>query len=368
MITTAEGAPAPALRVPDRHHRPTPRRPHRPSDRQASLRFGVLGVLDVAAADGPIDLRGPKLRALTAVLALNPNQVVSADRLIEALWGDDPPSTAPNTLQTYVSRLRTAVGPGVVETRAPGYVLAVDREQIDAFRFERLVGEAIAAFAAGDADRASALLEDALGLWRGEPLAEFAFDDFAQLQIVRLQEARLTATEEWAEAQLALGRHAETVPTLSALVAQHPLRERLCAQLILALYRSGRQSDALRSYAELRRNLGDELGIEPTPALRRLEEAVLLQRSDLEWEGPAPEVRAARAGTAPAAVRQDTPLPPRFVRTDEPFVGRERELALLVAEQHRAAEDGPRLVLLEGEPGVGKTRLAAELGLRLHQA
>jgi DNA-binding SARP family transcriptional activator len=207
---------------------------------------------------------------------------VPADRLIEQLWSGNAPESAVNTLQGYVSRLRKVLdangsdgGQPTIAFRAPGYVLTTPQEQIDARRFERHLGEAEARAATGDAAGAADSLREALALWRGAPLADFTYEEFAQTEIARLEELRLKAVEERIDADLACGRHASLIPELEALVAEHPLRERLRAQLMLALYRSGRQGEALAVYREARRVMQEELGIEPTRALSGLERAIL---------------------------------------------------------------------------------------------
>jgi DNA-binding SARP family transcriptional activator len=235
-----------------------------------------------------IALTGAKQRALLASLLLNANQIVSSDRLIDELWGEDSPESGRTALQVCVSRLRKALGAAgaSVVTRDPGYVVRLEREQLDLHRFERLVDEADASEPAV----AAAKLREALGLWRGPALADLAYESFAQGAIGRLDELRLTALEKRVEADLALGRHADVVAELEALVADHPLRERLRAQLMLALYRCGRQADALAAYQTARLVLVDGLGIEPSPPLRELEQAILRQDAALELaQAAAPE-------------------------------------------------------------------------------
>ncbi|HEX6597268.1 MAG TPA: AfsR/SARP family transcriptional regulator, partial [Acidimicrobiales bacterium] len=202
------------------------------------MEFRVLGLLEVLDAGRTVELRGRKARAVLAMLLMRPGEVVSADRLAEGLWGDDQPSTAAATLQVYVSHLRKALGPEAIRTRSPGYVLAVAPDQVDAGRFEELVARG-RALLGDDPGAARALLAEALALWRGPALADFTSEDFARAKAARLEELRLVAVEERAEADLALGHHAELVAHLRGLVDEHPLRERLWAQLILALYRSG---------------------------------------------------------------------------------------------------------------------------------
>jgi DNA-binding SARP family transcriptional activator len=267
------------------------------------MELRILGPLEVRDGERSIALGGAKQRGLLAILLLHANEVVSADRLIDELWGDDPPATAAHTVQVYVSNLRKALrqaaGREVVVTRPPGYVVETGPDELDLARFERLVALGQNELGRGDAAAAAAALAEALALWRGQPLADFAYERFAQAAIARLEELRISASEARIEADLALGRHALLVPELQALVAAHPLRERLRSQLMLALYRSGRQADALEAFQEARRALVDGLGIDPGPALQQLERAILNQDPLLELESPA--VIAAGAPTARAS-------------------------------------------------------------------
>jgi len=246
--------------------------------------FKILGTLEIEGPEGPISLGGRNQRAVLAVLLLRPGELVSMERLVRDLWGEEPPKTAVTSLQNAVSQLRKALGPDVLETRAPGYVLRVERDRIDSHRFERLVAEARGV----PAPERVALLREALKLWRGPALAEFAFDSFALPEARRLEELHLAALEERLDAELELGRHAEVAGELESLVAAEPLRERLRGQLMLALYRSGRQAEALKSYQEARRTLVDELGIEPGAALQQLHGAILRQEAGLAAPGAAP--------------------------------------------------------------------------------
>ena len=248
-----------------------------------AVEFRILGRLEVVLDGRAVDLRATKVRSLLAMLLTNPNQVVSAERLADGLWGDDRPESAVNTLQGYVSQLPKALGGERIQTRPPGYVLTVDEDRIDVGRFERLLGEGRRAKASEDPGGAADLLAQALELWRGEALADFTYAEWAQAEIARLRELYLVATEECIEARLDLGQHHELLSELEALLAGHPLRGRLWAARILALYRSGRQADALRSYQELREVLSEELGIAPSPPLVALEASVLRQRASLEW-------------------------------------------------------------------------------------
>ena len=245
------------------------------------LEFRVLGPLEVANGDGVVEIAAPKQRALIAMLLLHANEVLSVDRLVDALWGESPPKTAVTSLQNTVSQLRKLLGADVVATKAPGYVLKAEPESLDLARFERLVASARGA----EPSQRALLLREALELWRGDPLPELRFEPFADSEIRRLEELRLVVLEQRIEADLEAGRHAELAPELERLVQLHPLRERLRAHLMLALYRSGRQVEALQAYGDARRVLVDELGIEPSPALQQLHAAILRQESRLE--GPA---------------------------------------------------------------------------------
>ena len=242
------------------------------------LRYSLLGPLEVERDGEPVEIAGQKQRAVLASLALNAGQVVPTERLITELWGESPPPTAATALQNAVSQLRKALGAEPVVTKAPGYMLAVDRSQVDVHRFE---AELDAAKSAGAEERRK-LLKGALGLWRGPPLAEFTYESFAQGEIGRLEERRLAAVEDLLEAELELGNAAELVGEIESLVRDSPLRERLRGQLMRALYGSGRQAEALQAYQETRRVLVDELGIEPSPALQQLHASILRQESTLE--------------------------------------------------------------------------------------
>ena len=247
------------------------------------LEVRLLGPIEVERGSGLVALGGQKPRALFAVLALEPGRVVSVDRLVEALWPGDPPATAAHAVQVYVSQLRKALGPAI-STRAPGYVLELDLKRVDVHRFARLAQQGHAALEDGDAASSEVALREALALWRGPALADFIYEPFAQNEIARLEELRTVVVEERIDADLALGRHAELVPELEALVQAEPLRERPRAQLMLALYRSGRQADALAAYRQARDTLVEELGVDPGPELRELEAAILRQDDSLLLE------------------------------------------------------------------------------------
>jgi DNA-binding SARP family transcriptional activator/tetratricopeptide (TPR) repeat protein len=293
------------------------------------MEFRILGPLEVTADGRALDLGGHKQRTLLALLLLQANRVVSSDHLIDALWEEEPPGTAPKALQVHVSQLRKLVGRERLETRAPGYLLRVESDELDLARFERLQKEG--------------RLDEALALWRGTPLADFAYQRFAEAEIARLEELRLACLEERIERDLARGRHAELAGELDALVREHRLRERLRGQLMLALYRSGRQADALDAYQDARAALVDELGIEPGRELRELHQAILEQSAALDL--------VAEVETRP--------------EPDGGFlVGREAELDELEAGLGDAFAGRGRLFLLFGEPGIGKSRLAEEVASR----
>ena len=286
--------------------------------------FRVLGPLEVGGDRGSVELGGVKQRSLLAMLLLHAGEVVSTDRLVDALWGASPPITSGKSIQVYVSRLRKALADDRLITRPPGYVLYLEPDELDLARFEQLVGEARGA----PPETASAKLAEALALWRGAPLADLAYEVFAQAEIARLEELRLAAVEHRVEADLALRRHADLVPELETLVGRYPLRERFRYQLMLALYRCDRQADALEAYQAARRELSDGLGLEPSESLKQLEAAILRQE---------PELAPPTVPTAPpAAVGVPTP-----------------ERALLVAPRTLDALDGLLGVarpLAEGEP------------------
>jgi DNA-binding SARP family transcriptional activator/DNA-binding CsgD family transcriptional regulator/tetratricopeptide (TPR) repeat protein len=335
------------------------------------LHFTVLGAFRVDRGDRMVDL-GPRLqRALLAILIVEAGHVVPVDRLVDLLWRDEPPAAAIASVQAYISQLRRVLEPGrpvrapaqVLVTQDPGYVLRAGDGQVDALRFQALAQRAHKDLTEDRPAAAAAGLADALALWRGDPLAEFAGESWAVPVVARLVEAYDLAVEDRVDAWLALGGHAQAAAELEAMVAARPLRERRWAQLIVAAYRCGRQADALRAYERCRAVLAGELGLEPGPELRRLQTAVLAQDPSLDWEpdlaagavaAPAPPVPAgaAPAGAQPAALRHAGSPPGPFL------VGREAELAHLRDTLRQTASGHGGAVVLVGEPGVGKTTLA----------
>jgi len=291
-----------------------------------TVEFRILGPLELVRAGRSVDIRGFRQRALLARLLLDANRVIARDRLIDDLWGEVPPPGVANALQVAVSRLRRALGGDVtIGATGLGYGIEVDDDALDVQRFERLRDEGIHALASGDPGAASSALWDALSLWRGPPLVDFTYEPFARGEIARLEEARLGAVEKRIESELALGRHAEVTGELEGLVLEYPLREAFRSQLVLALYRSGRQGDALDAYRSTREVLAEELGIDPSPQLRELHERILrqdpslappvdvvrrqpqadpVQASDLD-KPPTVVSRDVAAGVAPAAPRKE---------------------------------------------------------------
>jgi DNA-binding SARP family transcriptional activator len=330
------------------------------------LEFRILGPLEIDDDEGRrIPLGASRQRAILAILLTRANEVVSADRLIDDLWGERPPRTARNTLHYHVSQLRKALGADRIVTRPPGYLARVDAGELDLERFTELLGQ-------GGVER----LREALGLWRGPPLADLAYEPFAQAEIGRLEELRLTALEERVEADLELGRHAQLVAELEALIDRHPLRERLRGQLMLALYRSGRQAEALEAYREARRYLVAEIGIEPGPVLQELERAVL--RHDCALDLPGGPKPAAPGRAVLLALRDESRLdaltslaeplarqPPRELLLTA-LIGDEARLGAMTRLLHeRRAELLSRGVsvraaaLTSDEPALDLVRLAA---------
>jgi DNA-binding SARP family transcriptional activator/class 3 adenylate cyclase/predicted ATPase len=317
--------------------------------------FRILGPLEVRDGDREVRLRGGKQRALLALLLVNANRTLAIDRIVDELWGEDVPETAQKMVQIYVSHLRKVLPRGALHTRPPGYAFQLEPDELDLHRFERLVAEARAALDAGRAAEASGGFRAALELWRGPALAEFAFEPFAPAEGARLEELRVYALEGRLEADLLLGRHGDLVGELEALIARHPLREGLRRQHMLALYRSGRQAEALAAYQEARRTLADQLGIEPSPALRELERQILQQHSSLDLTAPpaAPSEAVPAPAAAHTAVLPPASAAPAAVRP----VGRDPDLGRLSVALREALAGERRLVFVSGEAGIGKTTL-----------
>ena len=325
------------------------------------MEFALLGPLEVRCDSGLIPLKRRRPRTLLISLLLRVGRVVPADVLIDDVWRDHPLSDPANALQGQVSYLRrvlrlSSTGPApALRTTVGGYVLDVDPASVDVRRFERQVSSAAGRLGdptSGDAEVALSELRAALSLWRGEPLQDVAHEPFAVAEVQRLRELRATALEHEIDALLLLGHHEQAVPALRRLIAEHPLRERFRAQMVLALYRSGRQAEALREFDATRAQLIEELGVEPGPDLRRLQRAVLEHDPHLDWIRPAePADPAAPPATAPAQLgrtrSRGLPAPTTGL------VGREREITRI----HDALGDN-RMVTLTGPGGVGKTRLA----------
>ncbi len=321
------------------------------------LRFGLLGPLEVSVAGRPIAVVGTRPKALLAILLAHANRVVPADRLIDDLWSGSPTPGATATLQGYVSEVRKALADATGErapilTRRPGYLIQLTDDQLDLLRFDRLLAEARAGAGSGG-EPVGARLRQALDLWRGPALADFVDEPFARPIAARYDEARLWALQERVEIDLQSGRHAELVTELDQLTVEHPLCERLWGQRMLALYRSGRQAEALRAYQELRSRLDTELGIGPSPALQRLENAVLLQDPSLEPAVVAQPTRPVVPDPADDLPGEHSHSPPAQVTR---FVGRKRELPVV-----RQLLADTRLLTLTGSGGCGKTRMAAHL-------
>ncbi|MCA1844772.1 MAG: AAA family ATPase, partial [Actinobacteria bacterium] len=349
------------------------------------VQIGLLGPLEVATVGGRrVQVPGAKERCLLAVLAVDANREVTQDRLVEALWGGDPPRTARRTLQGLVSRVRAVLasaaadgpagsdGAASIEATSGGWMLRAGARVVDLSAAASLAEAGRAAMAAGDPARAAGLLADALNLWRGEPLAEFGGAAWSEPIASRLDELRRELTEERMAAELACGRHGPLVAELDVACRRAPLRERLWELRMLALYRAGRQADALRAFQELRDNLVDQLGIEPNPALARLERAILAQDPALDWVRTGPDAGVASGSAAAAAGVADPPpvwaeggarpVPAALAEwRGSTFVGRDAELAELDTVWHRARRGVRQAVFVAGEPGIGKTALVARV-------
>ena len=312
------------------------------------MQLRVLGPVEASADHRSLPLGGAKRRSVIAMLGLDANRTVSADRLIEGLWGEDAPPSAAKMVQNYVWRLRSVLGDdsgAEILTRGRGYELRIDPDAVDARRFERLLEAGRAARNGPSTDAA----REALALWRGPPLADVADEPFAAPQIRRLEELRLEATELAIDADLAVGRHAEVAAEIEGLIAEHPLRERLHGQRMLALYRCGRQAEALEAFRDARRVLVEQIGVEPGPELRRLHDAILRQDAGLEIEAATLELPRGLAAAA-----------------STPIVGRADALGALRTHWRRTLHHDGALIALVGSEGMGKTRLAAELATIAH--
>ncbi|HEY7731859.1 MAG TPA: BTAD domain-containing putative transcriptional regulator [Gaiellaceae bacterium] len=296
------------------------------------MEFRILGPLEVVDGERQVSLGGARQRAVLALLLTRANEIVSTERLIDQLWAEQPPKAAANTVQYYVSQLRKALGAERILTRAPGYLIEVEPGELDLDRFERLVEQ-------GDADA----LREALSLWRGQALADVSYEPFAQAESHRLEELRLVALERRIEADIAVGRHAELIGELEQLVARQPLRERLRSLLMLALYRSGRQADALAAYHAARATLVEELGLEPSPALQELERAILRQDPAL-----APDEPVAVPERSILVAVQDEALLDNLVSLAEPLARKPpREVLLAEVVESPAALTGASALLHE---------------------
>jgi class 3 adenylate cyclase/DNA-binding SARP family transcriptional activator len=314
---------------------------------ESTLEFRLLGSLEALYEDRPIALGGVRQRGLLALLLLRANEVVPRDRLIDELWRDHAPETAANALAALVARLRRVLPPDVLVTRSGGYEARIELEAIDVHRFERLLEEGSRALAEGDPARAAERLRLGLSLWRGPPLADFTYEPFAEPTILRLEEIRLAALENRIDADFALGRHSDLVGEIQSLLLEHPLRERLRGQLMLALYRSGRQAEALEVYREGRRILLDELGIDPSPALQDLEKAIL--RQDPVVRAPDPVRVDLVASTA-----SEAPPPSAGVVTPEKLADEVRPVTILFADVVGSTALGERLAPDEAKALVGE--------------
>ena len=319
----------------------------------SAVEFRLLGPFEVHRNGELLDVGPRKQRSLLALLLLHANRVVTTDRILEELWGDDAEGKE-NALWVYVSRLRAVLEPErdrdthpeVLVTSDHGYRLQVDQESIDAYRFEQAVIKGRSSIK-DDAEAAAGVLREALDLWRGSALQDFAYDDFAQAEITRLEELRLGAAEDAIEADLRSGLAGELIGELEPLHERNPLRERPVGQLMLALYRAGRSADALRTFERFRRGLGEELGIDPSPELCRLEEQILLHDSRLQLRRP----KTARAAPSGMAINPFHGLRPFSEDDAHSFFGRDRLIAAVV----RRLSEGDRLIALIGPSGSGKS-------------
>jgi len=305
-----------------------------------ALEYRVLGPLEATVDGQPVALGPPRHRALLVLLLAQANQVVPSTRLIDELWGEDPAPSAANILQGAVSQLRKALGKDAIETRGSGYAVRVEPDQLDVHRFERLANAGSSALETARFDEAADSLAEALALWRGEALADLTGEDAVYQVAARLEELRLTVRERLLEAELGRGRHGDVLPDVQALAREHPLRERPHGLLMLALYRCGRQAEALEAYRTTRARLVDELGIEPGPALQQLEQQILRQDTALIPAGPSPGPAPGPASPPAAAVEPASAI---LVSPLDPAA-----LDRLAALGEPLARDPPRELLLVG--------------------
>lgn len=332
------------------------------------MRYAILGPVELREGSRTVVLGGRRQVALLALLLVRANRAVASDELIDALWGDLGPEGAVKRLQVAVTRLRRTLDvagreSSVLRTVRGGYLLEVQPGEVDAEVFAARLAEGRQALDGGDVRRARLVLGDALGMWRGPALADVAYEEFALTEIRRLEELRLCAIEARVDAQLDLSEHGGLISELDALVTAHPGRERFAHQLMLALYRSGRQGEALDVYGRARAYLSGELGLEPGQALKSLQREILAQAPSLELRSSASEPVASGLDMSPSGR-----LPPALAGiTGDLFVGRHRDLEHLADVYAQAAGGSRRFVTLSGEPGIGKTRLAAEFALRAHE-
>ncbi len=334
--------------------------------------FRILGPIEAWSGERRLPLGGQRQLGLLAFLLLRGNRAASSDALLDAIWGPDR-SGADNRLQMAIARLRKALAPlqgdgeAMLRTVGGGYLLSVAPGELDTDVFEASMKQARTALESGKPARAAELSSVALGLWRGPPLAEVAFANFAQGEIRRLDELRLTALETRIDAELELGRHHELVGELDALVLEHPGRERLAGQLMVAEYRCGRQSEALEVYQRTRAHLARELGLEPGPALRSLQARILEHAPDLGGAS-APDASGLQVAQIRTGRRLEAPLPTRLAPYGPAhFVDRRAERDALERALQEAAADARRAVFITGEPGIGKTRLVSEVAAAAHR-
>ena len=320
----------------------------------------LFGELEAVASGVPVPVRGAKQRALLALLALQRGQPVSADRLIDVLWADDQAANPANALQAQIGQLRRTLGPAAILTTEAGYALTAGPDEVDVVRFEQLVAKGQRLAADGEMEPASAALGEALRLRRGEPLAEFTYAGFFDAERAQLDELTLVAIESRAGADLGLGRHGELAGELEARCREHPLRERLWELLILALYRSGRQAEALRAYTEVRDRLAGELGIDPGPALRELQARILAQDPSL---APRPARLRAQVVAPPKAAADlaDSLVPAALLET-KLYVPRSRRGLVPRPRLSERLDRGTasKLTLVSAPAGFGKTTLLTE--------